>query len=376
MAKDIYKTLGGRNNNPGCIRKGKGYKKYASLEEGYSDLARLLINSYNNKTAYQIFRKYAPSSDGNNPLLYAKTVIKNLNKRGIKVGTNTVLDLKNPEILAAVMVEISKIECGGVLGSVDLVRQCAYNQLGKNESYQEQHSSQTNTNASRMVQLYYDEVEQLGYLSEKAPKRRKEASQGVIVENNIPKIEDKNPFAYQKLKAIANVNKILQDAPDLKNPTQNEITSYIKQQTDNALKACVEQLRESIEKKDFRCTQALNNIVCTAAIQSAEKAYARDLNQEEKKEIISEIQNKINGFNIKENPQQIYAYCEKISTQTKKELNMTKFLAENQNPNYENSYTLGFLSNQNSSSILKQHSQSFKEKEQINQQNQSKEYIS
>ena len=365
MAKNIYQTVGGRNNNPGCIRRGNGYKKYASLEEGYSDLARLLTENYNNRTAYQIFRKYAPSSDGNNPYRYARTVIRNLQKRGLKVGNNTVLDLKNPEILAAVMATISRVECGGVLGSEELVRQCAYNRAGKPMEYQEQSSRLTGEKASRMVQMYYNEVEQLGYLSAKAPNRRREASEGIIAENNIPKIEDRNPYGYQKLQAIANVDKALQNPQ----ATQDEINSYIAMQTDKALKTSVEHLKKSIQNKDFRCEQTLRDIVCTASIQAAEKAYGRPLNKDEQQKLVAEAQEKIKGFNIRNNPEKLLAYCDNIKTEPAQKLTphinpfQTDTLLAGKIPNQssERALTLQHLSHQTLTSILQSHSQQFEE---------------
>lgn len=363
MAKSMYQTVGGRNNNPGCIREGKGYKSYATLEEGYSDLARLLVEKYNNRTAYQIFRKYAPSSDGNNPYRYARTVIRNLQKRGIKVGNNSVLDLKNPEILAAVMAEISKVECGGILGSSDLVRQCAYNQLGRQSEYQEKQSTLTNKNASKMVQLYYHEVEQLGYLSERAPNRRREASQGIIAENNIPKIEDRNPYAYQKLKAIATIDKTLQQSKAPQNATPDEIKSFITQQTDNALKAIVTHLKQSIEKKDFRCEQTLSDIVCTASIQAAEKAYGRPLNKDEQQKIVSETQNKIKSFDIRKNPEKLLAYCNTVSTQPQPKFSpslnpfQTDTLFAGKTPTERQSFTLNNHSVSSLKAIFESHSQ-------------------
>lgn len=374
MAKNMYQTVGGRNNNPGCIRKGKGYQSYPNLEAGYSDLARLLVEKYNNRTAYQIFRKYAPSSDGNNPYRYARTVIRNLQKRGIKVGNNSVLNLKNPEILAAVMAEISKVECGGVLGSPDLVRQCAYNQLGKQSGYQEQRSSLTNEAASKMVQMYYHEVEQLGYLSERAPNRRREASQGVIAENNIPKIEDRNPFAYQKLKAIATIDKNLQQSKVPENATPDEIKSYISQQTDNALKTTVEHLKQSIEKKDFRCEQTLSDIACTASVQAAEKAYGRVLNKEEQQKIVSETQNKIKSFDIRKNPEKLLAYCDTMSKKPQPKFSptlnpfQTDTLFAGKMPAVKQSFTLNNHSDSSLKAIFQSHAQKIQEEDIFTQQ--------
>ena len=120
-------TAGERNNNPGCIMGKNGLRKYATLEDGYYALNSLLLRRYNNKTCYEIFTKYAPYSDGNNPRKYANFVIKELQAKGIDVTDSTKLDLSNPYVLQELTLAISKMENGKVLGGATFARNCASN---------------------------------------------------------------------------------------------------------------------------------------------------------------------------------------------------------------------------------------------------------
>ena len=119
---------GVRNNNPGCLRmagtngkrdKGK-FAIFDTLEEGYYALNSCLYRIYDHRTLREIFKVYAPASEkGNRPGRYSKMVSETLKKMGYHVGVNTPLDLSDPNIRAAVVVAISKVECGKVLGGVD-----------------------------------------------------------------------------------------------------------------------------------------------------------------------------------------------------------------------------------------------------------------
>lgn len=120
-------TAGERKNNPGCIMGKNGLRQYASLEEGYYALNSLLLRRYNNKTCYEIFKKYAPYSDGNNPRRYADFVINELRSKGINVNDSTKLDLSNPYVLQELTLAISKMENGKVLGGANFARNCASN---------------------------------------------------------------------------------------------------------------------------------------------------------------------------------------------------------------------------------------------------------
>ena len=117
-----------RNNNPGCIRgKGRSYARYANLEEGYGALIRLLKKRYHNKTASQIFKVYAPASDGNNPQKYAAGVVKQLRNAGLNVNASTKLDMNNPQVLRALCLAISRTECSQALDPASLDRALAKN---------------------------------------------------------------------------------------------------------------------------------------------------------------------------------------------------------------------------------------------------------
>lgn len=120
-------TVGERNNNPGCIRpkSGNGYANYSSLEEGYLALNDLLYRKYNNKTAYEIFKIYAPDSDGNDSHAYSEFVVEQLQKQGIQVDSLTKLDLHNPFILQELTKAISKMENGKILGGNEMAEYCS-----------------------------------------------------------------------------------------------------------------------------------------------------------------------------------------------------------------------------------------------------------
>jgi len=85
-----------RNNNPGNLKylgqtgsigKDKnGFAIFSTYEAGYEALKRMLTNACTGKsnvysptmTLYEFFAKYAPSSDNNNPNIYAETVANKL----------------------------------------------------------------------------------------------------------------------------------------------------------------------------------------------------------------------------------------------------------------------------------------------------------
>lgn len=114
-----------RNNNPGCLRmpgtNGKrdkeGYAIFDTFEAGYYALNGCLYRVYNGKTLRQIFKHYAPASEvGNEPGEYSLMVAATLKKMGYNVGVNTPLDFSDPNIRAAVVVGIAKVECGKIPG--------------------------------------------------------------------------------------------------------------------------------------------------------------------------------------------------------------------------------------------------------------------
>jgi hypothetical protein len=76
-------TLAERKNNPGNLRDPKTgqYREFATFDEGRraleADLAAK-VRKYPNWTLLQIMERYAPASDNNDPLAYAKYIAKRL----------------------------------------------------------------------------------------------------------------------------------------------------------------------------------------------------------------------------------------------------------------------------------------------------------
>ncbi len=113
------------NHNPGCLRMpgtngkrdDKGFAIFDTFEAGYYALNGCLYRVYNGQTLRQIFKRYAPASEaGNEPGEYSLMVAATLKKMGYKVGVNTPLDFSDPNIRAAVVVGIAKVECGKIPG--------------------------------------------------------------------------------------------------------------------------------------------------------------------------------------------------------------------------------------------------------------------
>lgn len=112
---------GVRNNNPGNLRDGdfaksqpgyagvddRGFAKFDSVEHGTGALDGLLTKNYSGMTLRQIFAKYAPASDHNNPDAYASTVAKHL---GIDV--DSVPNLKDQDMLNGLRHSIVSVEQG------------------------------------------------------------------------------------------------------------------------------------------------------------------------------------------------------------------------------------------------------------------------
>jgi hypothetical protein len=98
-AKFPIGTRSFRNNNPGNIKYGSfaescgatgkddnGFAKFDSYLDGFNALKALINNAATGKSSIykptmtldQFFSKYAPSSDGNDPSAYARTVARKL----------------------------------------------------------------------------------------------------------------------------------------------------------------------------------------------------------------------------------------------------------------------------------------------------------
>lgn len=118
--------IGVTHNNPGCIRAGKGYARYATLEDGYMALNSLLYRMYDRMTLKEMFAKYAPSGDGsNNPSKYAKDVLNYLRSAGYDIDFSTRLDFSDAAFRAAMTRAISLEENGKVLGGDALTERVA-----------------------------------------------------------------------------------------------------------------------------------------------------------------------------------------------------------------------------------------------------------
>jgi hypothetical protein len=116
------RALGYSLNNPGNIRNSpkrfsgeiesdKAFKKFKSMKYGFRAMTALLHsyidNGYN--TVDKILNRYAPSSDGNNPDRYAKSVIKLANVDRNQVLTNS--DFKNGNMLN-IIYAMTRVEQG------------------------------------------------------------------------------------------------------------------------------------------------------------------------------------------------------------------------------------------------------------------------
>ncbi len=143
-----------KNNNPGCIRSGKGFAKYATLEEGYIALNSLLYRRYDRMTLKEMFQIYAPSGDGNNPSKYAKDVLNYLRSKGYKMDFSTRLDFSDPDFRAAMTMAISEEESGKVLGGEALALQAA-------KSYNPQTDSGKRYSATESRRKKYSSVQMI-----------------------------------------------------------------------------------------------------------------------------------------------------------------------------------------------------------------------
>jgi len=116
------RSLGYRLNNPGNIRKSsttfkgevespEAFKQFKSMKYGFRAMTSLLhtyINSGFN-TVETILNRYAPSSDGNNPVNYTKSVIKLANVRPDQALSTP--DFKNGNMLN-IMYAMTRVEQG------------------------------------------------------------------------------------------------------------------------------------------------------------------------------------------------------------------------------------------------------------------------
>ncbi|EJE6943277.1 lytic transglycosylase catalytic [Salmonella enterica] len=107
-------TLADRNNNPGNIRPvgGNGFRFFESALQGWEAMKNQLMRYFTGKTTgralqtiQDIVSTWAPAGDNNDPKKYAQDVAK-----WMGVSPNTVLNLANPETMAALMQSMARNE--------------------------------------------------------------------------------------------------------------------------------------------------------------------------------------------------------------------------------------------------------------------------
>ncbi|BFJ69104.1 MULTISPECIES: lytic transglycosylase catalytic [Salmonella] len=107
-------TLADRNNNPGNIRPvgGNGFRFFESALQGWEAMKNQLMRYFTGKTTgralqtiQDIVSTWAPAGDNNDPKKYAQDVAK-----WMGVSPNTVLNLANPETMAALMQSMARKE--------------------------------------------------------------------------------------------------------------------------------------------------------------------------------------------------------------------------------------------------------------------------
>ncbi len=324
-----------RNNNPGCIRGkgGKGYARYANLEEGYGALIRLLQKRYHNKTAAQIFKVYAPASDGNNPQKYAAGVIKQLRNAGLNVNASTKLDMNNPQVLRALCLAISRTECSHALDPASLDRALAKTSDGTTTALAAQTQKQTKPSFWKrlfsrkksavaaaspqkvissvknradskpypaLVKLYYNKLRSLNAIDRrKTPLRWRQAQQGTISDKNIPTLQ--NQFENDSIRAMVAAEKVILSNTHL--PVQQQMQTIFAQ--------AAQSMQGHILAHDKRCENVLAMITGAAMIEIQQR-QGKQLTPNETNKIYATAQALVTDSCLKENPSRFLAQCNKI----------------------------------------------------------------
>ncbi|EDW0997229.1 lytic transglycosylase catalytic [Salmonella enterica subsp. enterica] len=113
-AQSAKRTSADRNNNPGNIRPvgGNGFRFFESALQGWEAMKNQLMRYFTGKTTgralqtiQDIVSTWAPAGDNNDPKMYAQDVAK-----WMGVLPNTVLNLANPETMAALMQSMARKE--------------------------------------------------------------------------------------------------------------------------------------------------------------------------------------------------------------------------------------------------------------------------
>lgn len=323
-----------RNNNPGCIRgKGRSYARYANLEEGYGALIRLLQKRYHNKTASQIFKVYAPASDGNNPQKYANGVVKQLRNAGLNVNASTKLDMNNPQVLRALCLAISRTECSHALDPASLDRALAKNFGGTTTALAAQTQKQTRPSFWKrlfsrkksavaaaspqkiissvknradskpypaLVKLYYNKLRSMNAIDRrKTPLRWRQAQQGTISDKNIPTLQ--NQFENDSIRAMVAAEKVILSNTHL--PVQQQMQTIFAQ--------AAQSMQGHILAHDKRCENVLAMITGAAMIEIQQR-QGKQLTPNETNKIYATAQALVTDSCLKENPSRFLAQCNKI----------------------------------------------------------------
>lgn len=316
-------TWGKRNHNPGCILG----KSYATDYDGYLALIRTLQKPiYANCTAYEIFSTYAPAGHGdNNPAAYATHVINWLNNANHNIGWDTVLDLKDPNLLKDLLPAISKMECGEVLSGEETA-QLAVNDWasgkvdlgpgrGPNDVVERvyvDHAQSAGASGllaqatepqkiSYLAGIYYNSVRKLGLLNEKTtPMRYKQYEAGIINPNNVPHTTD--PYTNNSLKAIAKVSDFIQK-------NGNEDPSVL---SEKVFALIGKQMAPHLLNKDERCFATIAKITYSALCELHQARLGRGLTPKELETIEKNTIVLMENADFTTHPKAFLAHCNSV----------------------------------------------------------------
>lgn len=115
-------------NNPGRIcSKGKPIK-YKTLREGYEKLTETLYKNQHNRTCKEIVKRFMGGSEA-----HAKKMLVYMKELGVDIkDINTPLDLKDPRVLEALTLSLTKLRHKGkVLGGDNYATQCVTRKVSK-----------------------------------------------------------------------------------------------------------------------------------------------------------------------------------------------------------------------------------------------------
>ena len=335
--------VGIRNNNPGCIRGkgGKGYANYPTVEEGYNHLINLLIKRYNDKTAYQILKVYAPYSDGNNSKAYANFLVVRLQKIDPSINASTKLNMRDPQILKAVCMSISQMECGKILDPTALEAALAtnYSKLTPQPTLVAQPQKQakpsfwkrlfsrkkkavaaaspqkvissvrakTTANSKpypALVKLYYEKLRSMNAINrKKTPLRWRQAQQGIISNVNIPRLKDS--FENNAVHTMATIEDFISSNSHL----------ALQQQIPTIFAIQAQLMKNDILAKDPRCQETLISMTGAAMVEIYQR-QGKNLTQEEVNKLYNTAHDLVSSSCLQKDPSRFLAQCNNILTPT------------------------------------------------------------